>query len=328
MKSGKGYQVDEEEEEDDEFGNRKDANPSTNNTRDGKKSDKTNATRSKHSVTEQRRRCKINERYQILRDLIPNSDQKRDTASFLSEVIQYVQFLHEKVEKYEGSYQPWSSEPTKLMPWRNSHWRVQSFAGQAQTMKNGSGSGSGPGPGSTFPGRFDETNAAVPTTMQPVQHNPIDHDPMRNASCRSMDSQNELPNKAMAMPMGPQASMPVHIPNDGSFSHTFSGQTSDAQSSECPMDEPTIEGGTISISSVYSHELLNSLAQALQNTGVDLSQATISVQVNLGKRANRGSTTPGISIPKDHGIPIPSGSQPVGPFQDSSNSENLDQAHK
>lgn len=33
---------------------------------DGKNSDKANAIRSKHSVTEQRRRSKINERYQFL----------------------------------------------------------------------------------------------------------------------------------------------------------------------------------------------------------------------------------------------------------------------
>lgn len=92
-------------------------------------------------------------RFQILRDLIPHTDQKRDTASFLLEVhfisrkpvylflclisilesfdlfvtvdvcmqvIQYVQYLQEKVQKHEGSYQPWSSEPTKLMPWVNS----------------------------------------------------------------------------------------------------------------------------------------------------------------------------------------------------------------
>ncbi|KAL6538829.1 Transcription factor bim2 [Orobanche minor] len=43
--------------------------------------------------------------------------------------------------------------------------------------------------------------------------------------------------------------------------------------------------------------LLSSLTQALQNTGVDLSQASISVQINLGKRAHRGSTA-GISIAK------------------------------
>lgn len=34
--------------------------------------------------------------------------------------------------------------------------------------------------------------------------------------------------------------------------------------------------------------LLNSLTQALQNTGLDLSQASISVQIDLGKRANKG----------------------------------------
>ncbi|KAL0446971.1 UNVERIFIED_CONTAM: Transcription factor BIM2 [Sesamum latifolium] len=72
---------------------------------------------------------------------------------------------------------------------------------------------------------------------------------------------------------------------------------------------------------------MNSLTQALQSTGVDLSQATISVQINLGKRANRGAT-PGISIAKDRDIPMPSGNQPVGPFQDPSNSDDLDPARK
>ncbi|KAH7861522.1 hypothetical protein Vadar_027349 [Vaccinium darrowii] len=56
-------------------------------------------------------------RFQLLRDLIPHSDQKRDTASFLLEVIDYVHYMQEKVQKYEGSYQGWVSEPAKLMPW-------------------------------------------------------------------------------------------------------------------------------------------------------------------------------------------------------------------
>jgi hypothetical protein len=47
---------------------------------------KLNTPRSKHSATEQRRRSKINDRFQMLRQLIPNSDQKRDKASFLLEV--------------------------------------------------------------------------------------------------------------------------------------------------------------------------------------------------------------------------------------------------
>lgn len=78
----------------------------------------------------------------MLRGLIPHSDQKRDKASFLLEVyfllipftfsryillsfnvlclffqvVEYIQFLQEKVQKYEGSYQEWNHEMAKLMP--------------------------------------------------------------------------------------------------------------------------------------------------------------------------------------------------------------------
>lgn len=78
---------------------------------------KSNSHRSKHSETEQRRRSKINERFQSLRDLIPQNDQKRDKASFLLEVIEYIQFLQGKVNMYEGSFQGWGQEPAKLTPW-------------------------------------------------------------------------------------------------------------------------------------------------------------------------------------------------------------------
>ncbi|PIM97342.1 hypothetical protein CDL12_30188 [Handroanthus impetiginosus] len=297
MKSVKGHQ--EEEEVDEDFGSKKDTTPSNNNTKDGKNSDKINAMRSKHSVTEQRRRSKINERFQILRDLIPYGDQKRDTASFLLEVIQYVKVLQEKVQKYEGSYQPWGLEPTKLMPWRNSHWRVQSFVSQPQTATSGSG------PVSTL----------VPTAMQPGQQNPIESDPIRDPSCRSMDPQTELPNRTIGVPSS--------TVNGCAFSQSLSRAASDAQSTEYHtvgdsmnrQDELTIEGGTIIISSVYSQGLLNSLTKALQSTGVDLSQASISIQINLGKRANRG-----LSIAKDHDVAIPRGGQSV--------SEDFDQTQK
>ena len=43
--------------------------------------------------------------------------------------------------------------------------------------------------------------------------------------------------------------------------------------------------------------LLNTLTQALQTAGVDLSQATVSVQINLGKRAHSGLAS-GISVTK------------------------------
>lgn len=35
-------------------------------------------------------------------------------------VIEYIQFLQEKLQMYEGSYEGWSQEPAKLLPWVNS----------------------------------------------------------------------------------------------------------------------------------------------------------------------------------------------------------------
>lgn len=35
------------------------------------------------------------------------------------QVIEYIQFLQEKVHKYEGPYQGWNNEQTKLIPWVN-----------------------------------------------------------------------------------------------------------------------------------------------------------------------------------------------------------------
>nr|WQQ41751.1 bHLH9 protein [Camellia japonica]WQQ41776.1 bHLH34 protein [Camellia japonica] len=323
MKSAKLHQ-DEEEDVDEEFVSHKET-PSSNN-KDCKNNDKATATRSKHSVTEQRRRSKINERFQLLRELIPHSDQKRDTASFLLEVIEHVQYLQEKVQKYEGSYQGWSLEPTKLMPWRNSHWRVQSFGGHPQAIKNGSD------PGSTFAGSFNENNITISPTPHPNQLNTIASDSSRDLSGKTVGQQPELANKSLAMPMTLQASVPAPIQGDGVLPHPLQRPISDTQSTEIMSDalnqpeELMIEGGTISITSIYSQGLLNNLTQALQSAGVDLSQATVSVQIELGKRANRGVTS-GVPIAKDPEN-TPSSHQPFGHFRDASNGEDLDQAQK
>ncbi|MCD9560273.1 hypothetical protein HAX54_018795 [Datura stramonium] len=324
MKPVKGHQ-EEEEDEEDEVGIKKDATPSSSNTKDGKNNDKASAIRSKHSVTEQRRRSKINERFQILRDLIPHTDQKRDTASFLLEVIQYVQYLQEKVQKYEGSYQLWSSEPTKLMPWRNSHWRMQNLPTEPHALKNGTG------PESTYLGRFDENPATVTSTMQPNQQNPIESHTSRDVSFKAMDQQNELANKSITTPIPLQAGMPAPMPNNSAFSDPQSRPVSD----RCPNtidalnhhEDLAIDGGTISISSPYSQGLLNSLTQVLQSAGLDLSEATISVQINFGKRANQAMTS-GPSIAKDNENPTPSDNQHTDHFREASNDEDLDQAQK
>ncbi|KAJ0238130.1 Myc-type [Hirschfeldia incana] len=113
IKSAKGSsQEDDLNEDDEELVSNKGNNTSTSQcqrvdlrvTLDGKghgNEQKPNTPRSKHSATEQRRRSKINDRFQSLRQLIPNSDQKRDKASFLLEVIEYIHFLQEKVDKHE-----------------------------------------------------------------------------------------------------------------------------------------------------------------------------------------------------------------------------------
>nr|XP_009385401.1 PREDICTED: transcription factor BIM2-like isoform X2 [Musa acuminata subsp. malaccensis] len=190
--------------------------------------------RSKHSATEQRRRCKINDRFQILRDLIPHSDQKRDKASFLLEVIEYIKFLQEKVQKYE-SFPGWNQENEKLMPWSNYYATV--------------------GRGSGF--------------MQPQER--------------------------------------VISDSDNLVSQTQSEWQSSSCMADCTVsndmlneqEELTIDEGTISISSVYSQGLLTTVSQAMASAGVDMSQASISVQINLGRRASRRTTTTNMSSAKD-----------------------------
>ncbi|GLT34562.1 hypothetical protein SLA2020_090710 [Shorea laevis] len=316
MRTGKKNQQEGEFEEEKQGPSSNVTTVSNSANKDGKNSDKANAIRSKHSVTEQRRRSKINERFQMLRELVPNTDQKRDTASFLLEVIEYVQYLQEKVQKYEGSYLGWNPEPTKLIPWRNSRWRSQSFVGNPLAVKNDSG------PGSMFPGKFDENNIGITPTMFTGSQNPLDCEPNRDVTSRVMDQQPELANKGMPPPM------PASIQGDGVLMQPLQRPMSDAHLIDSPIlsdtisqtEELAIEGGTISISSIYSQGLLNSLTQALQSAGIDLSHAKVSVRIDLGKRAN-----PGTAAYQD---PQNSQNQAMTHLRDVSTGEDMDQAQK
>ncbi|KAJ6768586.1 BES1-INTERACTING MYC-LIKE PROTEIN [Salix koriyanagi] len=309
---GKGNQnQDEEEYEEDEFSSRKDGPSSSftvnnnNSSKDGKSNDKANAIRSKHSVTEQRRRSKINERFQILRDIVPHSDQKRDTASFLLEVIEYVQYLQQKVQKYEGPYQGWSSEPAKLMPWRNSHWRLQSFGGHPQAIKNGSV------PGETFPGKLDENNIALTPATLPSTPNLVESD---HVACKVLEHQPDLANKVMPLPT------PAPIQSVGPVAHPCQLPVSDAQSAECPItsemlnqQDLAIEAGTINISSAYSQECI-------------YHKPTSQFRLILENERNRGLTS-GTLTSKDPQNPHPS-KQTITHLREASGGEDSDQAHK
>ncbi|KAF2282921.1 hypothetical protein GH714_043238 [Hevea brasiliensis] len=162
---------------------------------DGKSTDhKANTPRSKHSATEQRRRSKINDRFQRLRELIPHGDQKRDKASFLLEVIEYIQFLQEKVQKYEGSYQGWNHAPAKLVPLRNGNRPSESYVDQSRGMNSGAG------PAFLFAAKVDEKNIALSPTIPRSTRNPVESDIKSDTAFKLLDHHPEITNKAMPFP--------------------------------------------------------------------------------------------------------------------------------
>ncbi|XP_054821944.1 transcription factor BIM1 isoform X2 [Prosopis cineraria] len=280
---------------------------------DGKSSEqRPNTPRSKHSATEQRRRSKINDRFQMLRELIPHSDQKRDKASFLLEVIEYIQFLQDKVHRHEGSYQVWNQEKEKLTPWRNNHRRSESYDDQSRVIN----SGSPPPPILLFPSKMEEENFSISPTITGATKN-VDAGTSSATTLKSMNQHPGMTNKAVPIPNSPQPNFfnPVRSGGPGRLVSQLTHKlTSDAENTLCnPLGqsqtyssatgvtaasdklkekELTVESGAISISSVYSKGLLDSLTHALKNSGVDLSQASISVQIELGKQANIGPIGP------------------------------------
>ncbi|XP_021296318.1 transcription factor BIM2-like isoform X2 [Herrania umbratica] len=258
-------QLHQEEEDEDDYEDKGET------VKEGKGSEqKANTNRSKHSETEQRRRSKINERFQTLRDLIPQNDQKRDKASFLLEVIEYIQFLQEKLQMYEGSYQGWSQEPTKLIPWRN-HGLAESFIDNSQVMKNGS---------SFFKA--------------------LDHPP---GSATSMVNMQTQPNTFATHGRGSIPTQSFHESASDSENVVYRPQFQSWQSRECltesavpnnsanGQEDLTVRDDSVGLSSAYSQGILNSLTQALQSSGVDMSQASVSVQIDVGKRVASGVTS-------------------------------------
>ncbi|KAK1427247.1 hypothetical protein QVD17_15930 [Tagetes erecta] len=197
---------------------------------------KPNTPRSKHSATEQRRRSKINDRFSMLRELIPHGDQKRDKASFLLEVIEYVQFLQEKVHKYEDS-----------CPNRYNQRPMEGLMDRPLVQTDGSKQV-----------LFNKTSIYSPGCLTTSVNAP----PPFTLAAESTNKTSQLW-------------------QTGSYTNRFA-----VAGDKLKDQEVTIESGKVSISTIYSQGLLTTLTQALQNSGVDLSQANISVQVDLGKRAN------------------------------------------
>ncbi|CAA2968560.1 transcription factor BIM2-like [Olea europaea subsp. europaea] len=267
---------------------------------------KVNALRSKHSETEQRRRSKINERFQILRELLPENDQKRDKATLLLEVIRYTRFLQERLQMYEGTYEGWSPEPTKLMPWRSNSGPVESLIDQSQLVRN----------------RTDhEDNYIVNPTMLNHAQNSVESDVSRDILHKPTENPHVAANDTIHLNIPLQSNLLEGVscqPSQVSFldaeqmtpqlqSQFWVGKSC-ANESSVPIyipnevEEQKSESGEASISRTYSQGLLDTLTNALQSSGVDLSQASISVQLDVCKRANSSSTATMFSL-KDHENP-------------------------
>ncbi|KAK3019145.1 hypothetical protein RJ639_002876 [Escallonia herrerae] len=228
----------------------------------------------------------------ILRDLIPQNDQKRDKASFLLEVIQYIQFLQEKLQMYEGTYPGWSPEPSKLTPWRSNCGTVDSFIDQPQLVKNGS---------------VREDNIVVTPTLLSNAQNSVDFsgaapykEADRGAATQeiplNMPQQSNLFEGVSAQP--PQAffSGAEHLvsQSQSQYWHGRPCMTECAVPSYNPEELKT-EITTALRNSHFSADitvymLLNTLTRALETSGVDLSRSSISVQLDIGKRTNDDMT--------------------------------------
>ncbi|KAG0609667.1 hypothetical protein M758_7G005000 [Ceratodon purpureus] len=386
--------------------------------------------RSKHSATEQRRRSKINDRFQRLRDLVPHSDQKRDKASFLLEVIEYIQVLQEKVRKYETAEQGRHQDRIKSMVWdlckrgaggsgdETSQINALVFAKDfssgvgpvdikpvpdvnadacaerpsdqaALTSEVQSTGGTNAQQGSSRPAcsihscvssldgekenatvltaqpltvevplqqaiplpyalpivpsklqREQDDGRATPASNSPAKEKLSDLDPASSrengynpgyARSSSPDHQFDMrprfsPARQADHSSGQESKADPQMPAAATFVGRIDGaqgQPSTTSASRQPhgagQDQdnvskhvrhphthqndqatpgdgsaaslspdqrpPRIQGGVINVSSVYSQGLLDTLTRALQSSGVDLSQANISVQIDLGKNA-------------------------------------------
>uniref|UniRef100_A0A1J3K7U2 Transcription factor BIM1 n=1 Tax=Noccaea caerulescens TaxID=107243 RepID=A0A1J3K7U2_NOCCA len=233
---------------------------------------KLNTPRSKHSATEQRRRSKINDRFQTLRQLIPNSDQKRDKASFLLEVIEYIQFLQEKANKYETPYQGWNHEPAKLLDWQRNN---------PQLVPEGS---------VAFAPKLEEEKNSTPVSvLATAQGVVVDHPETLN---RAMPTTAQFPlsvqNSSFLSPVftgNPVAQLHTRVASSETVEPSSSSRSQPQPLKEEEEDEEVPEGN-ISVSSVYSQGLVKTLREALENSGVDLTKASISVEIELAKQSS------------------------------------------
>ncbi|CAL4885127.1 unnamed protein product [Urochloa decumbens] len=234
-----------------------------------------NTPRSKHSATEQRRRTKINDRLEILRELLPHGDQKRDKASFLLEVIEYIRFLQEKVQKYESAH-PQKNHEDSSMPWAKVYYR-SCWKNTENTSQVQGGGLSAPTQDMNNERYCSKQSTVAPTALFSTQ----------SAGETSIDDISSP--KATSTPQNwADDSTPGKQPPWLSMSTSDSGNRTLSKN-----EKQTLHEDARNLSNAYSQGLLDRLTQALKRSGVDPSQASISVEINMDKRATEPSNMHG-----------------------------------
>ncbi|KAF0935995.1 hypothetical protein E2562_037757 [Oryza meyeriana var. granulata] len=231
--------------------------------------------RSKHSATEQRRRTKINDRLEILREILPHSDQKRDKASFLSEVIEYIRFLQEKVQKYEAADPERNHEDSKSMPWAKVYYR--SCWRNTQNISQVHGGDLSP---STEDMNNQQYSSKHISAAQPALFNPQS---MTSTTASSSHMATGTPQNLE------KNSTPSNQPPWLSMS-TMRQESESGNRMLNNHERRTLHNENHSISSAYSQGLFNRLTEALKKSGLDPSQANISVEINMSKRARENTS--------------------------------------
>ncbi|TVU28340.1 hypothetical protein EJB05_19855 [Eragrostis curvula] len=232
--------------------------------------------RSKHSATEQRRRTKINDRKARLKYygnycLTVIRRGTKHLSFSRRDVIEYIKFLQEKVQRYESTNPERNHEDSKSMPWAKVYYR--SCWKNTQNISQVQGGGL---PDSTQDVNNEQCGSR-PTTVVPVfstQNNretSTDDSPSQKVANTAQNWEKNSTSKEL-----PWLSM----------------STSDSGTKPLNKTErETVHGDTRSLSNAYSQGLLHRLTEALKRSGVDPSQANISVEINMDKRDREHSNT-------------------------------------
>ncbi|KAG6534821.1 hypothetical protein ZIOFF_008725 [Zingiber officinale] len=173
--------------------------------------------------------------FQILGELIPHSDQKRDKASLLLEVIEYIRFLQEKIQKYETSYSGWNHDDAKLMPWNN-QVNIDGLPDASQVIRNSSV------PASVFSGQYDESNISVTPAMLPNPQNPTESELVPSVPYKTTETAtgfinaDNMPSQAQSYWLG------LSSPADCAVSNAILNE----------QEELIIDEGTFNASATYS----------------------------------------------------------------------------